>query len=73
MDTSKLLVVILNKVFNLYNTRKYRKYFIESNLHVEDLTKRYIIHYRSENRYSSNMYYHYYIYLSIMPYISEIG
>lgn len=67
MDTSKLLSMILNKVFCLYNVSKYRKYFIERNLHIEDLTKRYIIHYSSKNRYSSNMYYHYYIYLIIVP------
>lgn len=67
MDTSKLLTIILNRVFNLYNVKEYRKYFIERNLHIENLTKRYIIHYSNENRYSSNMYYHYYIYLSIMP------
>ena len=66
MDTSKLLAIILNRVFNLYNVKEYRKYFIERNLHIENLTKRYIIHYSNENRYSSNMYYHYYIYLSIM-------
>ena len=72
MDTSKLLAIILNRVFNLYNVKEYRKYFIERNLHTENLTKRYIIHYSGENRYSSNMYYHYYIYLSIMPYIVEV-
>ena len=67
MDISKLLAVILNKVFCIYNEKEYRKYFIERNLRIEDLTKRYIIHYSNENRYSSNMYYHYYIYLIIVP------
>lgn len=66
MDTSKLLAIILNRVFTLYNVKEYRKYFIERNLHIENLTKRYIIHYSGENRYSSNMYYHYYIYLIIV-------
>lgn len=67
MDTSKLLAIILNRVFNLYNVKEYRKYFIERNLHIENLTKKYIIHYSNENRYNSNMYYHYYIYLTIVP------
>lgn len=77
MDTSnknkKLLATILNRAFTLYNVHEYRKYFIESNLDMEDITKRYIIFSDDQGRYSSNMYYHYYIYLSIMPYISEIG
>ena len=72
MDISKLLATILNKVFCLYNVSEYRKYFIERNLHIENLTKKYIIHYSDGDRYSSNMYYHYYIYLSIMPYIVEV-
>ena len=71
MDTSnrnkKLLATVLNKVFCIYNEKDYRKYFIELNFDVEDVTKRYIIHYSNENRYSSNMYYHYYIYLTIVP------
>lgn len=71
MDTfsqnKKLLATVLNKVFCIYNEKDYRKYFIERNLCIEDLTKRYIIYYKDKDRYSSNMYYHYYIYLSIMP------
>lgn len=34
MDTSKLLAIILNRVFNLYNVKEYRKYFIEKNLDI---------------------------------------
>lgn len=71
MDTSnrnkKLLATVLNKVFCIYNVKEYRKYFIERNLHIENLTKKYIIHYSNGNKYSSNMYYHYYIYLTIVP------
>lgn len=43
MDTfdknKKLLATILNKVFCIYNQKEYRKYFIESNFDVEDMTK----------------------------------
>ena len=71
MDTSdknrKLLAVILNKVFCIYNEKEHRKYFIESNFDVEDVTKQFIIFSDTGNKYSSNMYYHYYIYLSIVP------
>ena len=77
MDTSnktiKLLSKILNKVFCLYNEKEYRKYFIQLNLDIEGRTKKFIVYSVDTNRYSSNMYYHYYIYLSIMPYIVEIG
>ena len=73
MDTSKLLATILNKVFCIYNEKEYRKYFIQLNLDIEDRTKKFIVYSADTNKYSSNMYYHYYIYLSIMPYISEIG
>ena len=42
MDTfdknKKLLATILNKVFCIYNQKKYRKYFIESNFDVKDVT-----------------------------------
>ena len=68
----KLLAAILNKVFCIYNEKEYRKYFIESNFDVEDMTKQFIVFSDTGNRYSSNMYYHYYIYLSIMPYIVEV-
>lgn len=71
MDTSdkieRLLIDILNKVFNLYNTQKYRKYFIELSLDIEDKTSDLIVYSVGTNKYSSKMYYHYYIYLSIMP------
>ena len=71
MDTSdrnkKLLATILNKVFCIYNEKDYRKYFIESNFDIEDMTKRFIVFSDTGNRYSSNMYYHYYIYLTIVP------
>lgn len=70
MDTSdrnkKLLATILNKVFDIYNIREYRKYFIQLNLDIEGMTKSFIIYSDNKNKYSSNMYYHYYIYLSIM-------
>ena len=68
----KLLATILNRVFTLYNVHKYRKYFIDINLDIEDLTKKYIIFSDDQGRYSSNMYYHCYIYLSIMPYSEEV-
>lgn len=68
----KLLATILNRVFTLYNAHEYRKYFIDINLDIEDLTKKYIIFSDDQGRYSSNMYYHYYIYLSIMPYSEEV-
>lgn len=67
MDTSKLLAVVLNRVFNLYNVKEYRKYFIESNFDVKDVTKQFIVFSDTGNKYSSNMYYHYYIYLTIVP------
>lgn len=71
MDTSnrtrKLLTVILNRVFDLYNIQKYRKYFIELNLNIGHLTSKHIIFSDVGNKYSSNMYYHYYIYLIITP------
>lgn len=71
MDTSnrnkKLLATVLNKVFCIYNEKDYRKYFIESNFDVEDVTKQFIVFSDNENKYSSNMYYHYYIYLIIVP------
>lgn len=77
MDTSnrtkKLLAIILNRTFDLYNIQKYRKYFINYNLDIKDMTRQFIISSDIGNKYSSNMYYHYYIYLSIMPYISGIG
>ena len=76
MDTSdknrKLLAVILNKVFCIYNENDYRKYFIESNFDVEDVTKQFIVFSDTGNKYSSNMYYHYYIYLSIVPDLMNI-
>ena len=76
MDTfdknRKLLAVILNKVFCIYNEKEYRKYFIESNFDVEDVTKQFIVFSDTGNRYSSNMYYHYYIYLSIVPDLMNI-
>lgn len=71
MDTSnrnkKLLATVLNKVFCIYNEKDYRKYFIESNFDVEDVTRQFIVFSDDINKYSSNMYYHYYIYLSIVP------
>nr|DAW79538.1 MAG TPA: hypothetical protein [Caudoviricetes sp.] len=63
----KLLVTILNKVFCIYNEKEYRKYFIESNFDVEDMTKQFIVFSDTGNRCSNNMYYHYYIYLTIVP------
>lgn len=65
--TRKLLSIILNKVFCIYNEKEYRKYFIESNFDMEDATKKLVVFSDTENRYSSNMYYHYYIYLTIVP------
>lgn len=71
MDTSsrnrRLLSAILNKAFCIYNEKEYRKYFIESNFDVEDVTRQFIVFSDTGNRYSSNMYYHYYIYLTIVP------
>lgn len=71
MDTSdrnkKLLAAILNKVFCIYNEKEYRKYFIESNFDIEDATRQFIVFSDTGNKYSSNMYYHYYIYLTIVP------
>lgn len=71
MDTSnrnkKLLAIVLNKVFCIYNEKDYRKYFIESNFDVEDVTRQFIVFSDTGNKYSSNMYYHYYIYLIIAP------
>lgn len=71
MDTSnrnkKLLATVLNKVFCIYNEKDYRKYFIESNFDVEDVTRQFIVFSDNTNKYSSNMYYHYYIYLIIVP------
>lgn len=69
----KLLATVLNKVFCIYNEKDYRKYFIELNFDVEDVTRQFIVFSDTGNRYSSNMYYHYYIYLSIMPYIVEVS
>lgn len=63
----RLLAAILNKVFCIYNEKEYRKYFIEFNFDVEDMTKQFIVFSDIGNRYSSNMYYHYYIYLTIVP------
>ena len=63
--TKKLLTTILNKVFCIYNEKEYRKYFIESNFDVEGRTKQFIVFSDTENKYSSNMYYHYYIFLSV--------
>lgn len=65
--TKKLLAITLNRVFDLYNIQKYRKYFIEYNFDVEDVTRQFIIFSDTGNKYSSNMYYHYYIYISIVP------
>lgn len=65
--TKKLLATILNKVFYIYNQKKYRKYFIELNFDIEDRTKKFIVYSVDTNKYSSNMYYHYYIYLTIVP------
>ena len=65
--TKKLLATILNKVFCIYNQKKYRKYFIELNFDIEDRTKKFIVYSVDTNKYSSNMYYHYYIYLTIVP------
>lgn len=71
MDTSdrtkKLLAIILNRVFDLYNIQKYRKYFIGLNFDMEDVTRQFIVFSDNTNKYSSNMYYHYYIYLIIVP------
>lgn len=71
MDTSnktkKLLAIILNRTFDLYNIHKYRKYFINHNLDMEDMTRKHIVFSSGGNKYSSNMYYHYYIYLIIVP------
>lgn len=71
MDTfdknKKLLATILNKVFCIYNQKKYRKYFIESNFDVKDVTRQFIVFSDTGNKYSSNMCYHYYIYLTIVP------
>lgn len=75
MDTSKLLAIILNKVFYIYNEKEYRKYFIQLNLDIEGRTKKFIVYsvdinklYSVDtNKYSINMYYHYYIYLTIVP------
>ena len=63
----KLLATVLNKVFCIYNEKEYRKYFIGSNFDVENVTRQFIVFSGTGNRYSSNMYYHYYIYLSIIP------
>lgn len=63
----KLLATILNKVFCIYNEKEYRKYFIQLNLDIEGRTKKFIIYSVDTNKYSSNMYYHYYIYLTIIP------
>lgn len=59
----KLLATILNKVFCIYNEKEYRKYFIESNFDVEDVTRQFIVFSDTGNKYNSNMYYHYYIYV----------
>ena len=72
MDTSKLLSMILNRVFNLYNEKEYRKYFIQLNLDIEGRTKKFIVYSVDTNKYSSNMYYHYYIYLSIVSDLMNI-
>lgn len=61
--TKKLLATILNKVFYIYNQKKYRKYFIELNFDIEDRTKKFIVYSVDTNKYNSNMYYHYYIYV----------
>lgn len=70
MDTSnrnkKLLASVLNKVFCIYNEKDYRKYFIELNFDAEDVTRQFIVFSDTGNKYSSNMYYHYYIYLIIV-------
>lgn len=65
--TKKLLATILNKVFYIYNGKEYRKYFIQLNFDIEDRTKKFIVYSVDTNKYSSNMYYHYYIYLTIVP------
>lgn len=70
--TRRLLATILNRVFTLYNVYEYRKYFIDINFDIEGLTKKYVVFSNGQDKYSSNMYYHYYIYLSIMPYVTEI-
>ena len=71
MDTSdknkKLLATILNKVFCIYNEKEYSKYFIQLNLDIEGRTQKFIVYSVDTNKYSSNMYYHYYIYLTIVP------
>lgn len=70
MDTfdkiEKMLSVIINGVFHIYNTRKYREYIISTNFNIEDIAKKYIVFSDGDYKYSSNMYYHYYIYLSII-------
>lgn len=71
--TKKLLATILNKVFCIYNEKKYRKYFIQLNLDIESRTKKFIVYSVDTNKYSSNMYYHYYIYLTIIPDLLKEG
>ena len=63
----KLLATVLNKAFCIYKQKKYRKYFIESNFDVKDETRQFIVFSDTGIKYSSNMYYHYYIYLTIVP------
>lgn len=43
-----------------------KKYFIQLNLDIEGRTKKFIVYSVDTNKYSSNMYYHYYIYLTIV-------